>query len=157
MGYALKSQKFKLLYTFLREIFIFALATKYAYTFAYKLISWHILSPDTTLGVKLLIGFGVAVFLIIYTVRLAEYLFLIINRGKIYELTYIGNIMIVSLSVVIAVTVSIFLLMQLTIIKKYSQSYVNKSKSYPYINKIYSDLLSTKFVKTNIIDRSPTL
>jgi hypothetical protein len=157
MGYALKSQKFKLLYTFLREIFIFALAAKYAFAVALKLISWQILSPATTLGVQLLIGFGIAVFLIIYFVRLVEYIFLVINRGNIYKLTYIGNIIIVILSAIIAVTASAFLLMQLTFVKKHSQTYVNKSKTYPYIRKTYTDLLSTKFVKTNIINRSPTL
>jgi hypothetical protein len=154
--YALKYKKIKLLYTFLRGIFIFAFATKYAFSFSVILTSWHILDVETTIGSQFLIGFGVGVFLIIYVIRLAEYIFSIINSGKFSYLTYISNFIIVSLSVIIVVTTSVFLLMQVTFIKKYSQTYINKSKTYPYIRKTYTNLFSTKFVKTNIIARSPS-
>jgi hypothetical protein len=156
-NYAFKQKKFKLLYAFVREIFIFATATKYAFFVSSKLILWHILSHESTLGVQLLIGFGVSVFSIIFVVRLVEYIFFMLNKGKYSKLTYVGNALVVTLSVVIIVSVSAFVLMQITFVKKYSQNYVNKSKSYSHIDKYYSNLLSTKFVKTTIIARSPSL
>ena len=78
------------------------------------------------------------------------------HSGKFSYLTYISNFIIVSLSVIIVVSTSIFLLMQVTFVKKYSLTYINKSKTYPYIRKTYTNLFSTKFVKTNIIARSPS-
>jgi hypothetical protein len=155
--YALKYKKIKLLYTFLRGLFIFAFATKYTVSLSVVLTSWHILDSESTIGSQFLIGFGVGVFLIIFIIRLAEYIFSIINKGKYSYLTYIGNFIIVSLSVIIVVTTSVFLLMQVTFIKKYSQTYINNSKTYPCIRKTYTNLFSTKFVKTNIIARSPSL
>jgi hypothetical protein len=155
--YAFRYKKIKLFYSFLREIFIFATATKYIHPVSLKLSSLQILNPETALGVKLLIAFGVAILVMIIIVRLAEFIFFIINQGKIYRLSYLSNLFIVNLSVIVIVTASIFLLMQLTFVKNNYGEYINKSKIYPEIKLFYSSLLSTKFVKTNIIDRSPSL
>jgi hypothetical protein len=146
--YGYKHGTFSKFYPFFKLFLGFALSGKYALFIGGKLILLGLLKA-TSYGVVMLIGFSITFGLYWVIVSLFEKINHRINTEKFKK---ISGATLMFLQTALISTFTIFILMQFTLPQKMAKSYLSKTRSYPYISRFYTRVLSTQFVKGAIID-----
>ena len=123
---------------------LISISTKFAVYTASYLSKWHIILADTY-TILILIAFSLNVVIVYYSWSvLYRFSAKFVNNEKIKMLF---AKLITVIEVVIIVTFTLFMLMQLNINKKYIYTTVKKSYSYPYIKHFYIKFLNDDMLK----------
>ena len=142
--YNYKKKTYLKVFEYFKVFALISISTKFAISTGLHLSRWHIILADTY-TILILIGFSINIMIIYFSWSfLYEMSSKFLNNEQIKKL--FAKIVTV-IEVVIIVTFSLFMLMQLNINKKYIYPTIQKSYSYPYIKSFYIKFLNDNMLK----------
>ncbi|MEA3354580.1 MAG: hypothetical protein U9Q33_12270 [Campylobacterota bacterium] len=149
--YSFKNKTYQKTFHYLKIFLLITISAKLAsYTGVY-LQKLHITKADTYTTL-ILIGFGINISSFYFSYKyLYKFAGLLLNNNKLRN---ISAMVISFLEVLILITFSVYLIMQLYFSKKYLYTHISKSYSYPKIERFYKNFLNDEFV--NMILSSDT-
>jgi len=142
--YNYKRKTYIKVFEYFKVFTLISISTKFAMTTGVHLSKWHIIKADTY-TILILIGFSLNALIIYYSWSfIYSFSAKFINNAQIKRF-FAKFITIVE--VIIIVTFTLFMFMQLDITKKYIYPTVKKSYSYKYIKSFYVKFLNDDMLK----------
>ncbi|MEA3289849.1 MAG: hypothetical protein U9Q04_06655 [Campylobacterota bacterium] len=149
--YSFNNKTYEKTFHYLKIFLLISISAKFASYTGINLQKYHITKVDTYTTL-ILIGFGINILILYFSYSyIYKFSSMIINNNKIRS---IFAFLISFLEVLIVISFSIYLIMQLYITKKYIHTHMSKTYSYPKIERFYKNFLNDEFV--NMILSSDT-
>lgn len=141
--YSYKKRVYLKLFEYFKLFIIITISAKQAHFTAVWLQKLHITTADTYTTL-ILMGFGLNFILAFYVVKYG----LIYSDKKIKNNIFKNTIarIVTFIEVILVVTFSLYIFMQLNLTKKYLNTSLQKSYGYPYIQNFYIKFLNDDFV-----------
>jgi hypothetical protein len=140
--YSFKKKIYLKFFEYIKIFFIITVSAKFASSMGILLEKIHTINADTYTTL-ILIGFSINIFLLFY---FWYYLFTVINKFiKSNTIKIFIAKLFTFLEVLIVVTFTNYIFMQLSLSKIYLSKSMAKSYTYPYIQKFYKNFLNDDF------------